>query len=90
MRKLEIFKKLDVAMIEYSENMAKGKGNNEDNTFAIVSKNKNDVIFELLEIIQKEAYKVAKQTYDFHDAIEGIKEVLNAKVDTLGNEQVIY
>lgn len=86
MENLEIFEKLNSArvMTGYS-----GRGMMGAEATALVADSKDDVLWELLEIIESEAYKQGKQSYNFHDAIDGMREVLQASVDNMGKDEVV-
>lgn len=86
MENLLVFEKLENAKV-VTDYVGRGMGGVE--TTALVTESREDVIFELLEIIEREAYTRSEQSYKFHDAIEAIKEVITSSVDSMGKDKVV-
>lgn len=89
MENLSIFKELENAEVVTDYVGQKKCG---EKTTALVTKDKVALVFELLEIIEKEAYATSQQSYKFHDAIDAIKKITTSSTDFIADkgEIVLY
>lgn len=83
MENLKIFETLESCRVKINY-IGIGMGGAE--TTALIADSKDEVLFELAEIIDEEAQ--GKQSERLFEAIEALKEVISASVDDFGKDEV--
>lgn len=84
MENLKIFETLETCRVRLGYS---GRGMAGAETTALIADSKDDVLFELAEIIDEEAQ--GEQSERLFEAIEALKEVINSSVDNLGKDEVV-